>query len=254
MGALSATGQPAYHVGFGPILEGFVYTPANDVEKLRENVEKNNVCAIMLEFIQGEGGLNMLTEEFIKAAAEICKEKDILFIADEVQTGNGRTGKLYAYMHYGLEPDVITTAKGLGAGLPIGATMLGEKLKDVFAPGTHGATFGGNPVCAAGAVSVMNRLTDDLMAEVKEKGEYIKTQLKDAKGVKSVCGLGLMVGIETEAPPADVAQKAVENGVLVLTAKTKVRLLPPLNIPFEDLKRAVEILKKVIAEEAEKVK
>lgn len=248
MGALSATGQPNYHVGFGPMLGGFVYTPANDIEKLKEAVKNNKCCAMMLEFIQGEGGLNMLTEEYIKAAAQLCKENDILFIADEVQTGNGRTGKLYAYMHYGLEPDVITTAKGLGAGLPIGATILGEKLKDVFTLGSHGSTFGGNPVCAAGAISVMNRLTDELFAEVTEKGEFIKNELKGAKGVKSVCGMGLMVGIETDAPPADVAKKAIENGVLVLTAKTKVRLLPPLNIPFDVLKEAVELLKQTIAE------
>ena len=200
----------------------------------------------MFEVVQGEGGIHVLSKEFVAEIDKIAKEKDLVVIVDEVQTGNGRTGKLYGYMNYDIMPDVVTTAKGIGGGLPIGLCMLGEKMKDVFTPGTHGSTFGGNPVCSAGAYSIMSRIDDKLMAEVAEKSAYIKAELEGAKGVKSVSGMGLMLGIETERSAADIIKEAMERGVLVLSAKTKVRLLPPLNIKTEDLKKAIAILKEVI--------
>ena len=244
---LAATGQDVFHTKFGPFTEGFVYCEADNIEQLKQLVEENNCCAIMFEVIQGEGGIHVLSKEFVAEIAKIAKEKDLVTIVDEVQTGNGRTGKLYGYMNYDIKPDVVTTAKGLGGGLPIGVCMLGEKMKDVFTPGTHGSTFGGNPVCCAGAYSVLSRVDEKLMSEVAEKSAYIRSELEDATGVESVSGMGLMLGIETQRPAGDVIKEAMEQGVLVLSAKTKVRLLPPLNISMEDLKTAIAILKEVIA-------
>jgi acetylornithine/N-succinyldiaminopimelate aminotransferase len=202
----------------------------------------------MIELVQGEGGVNPLDQAFVTEIANICKEKDIVLICDEVQTGNGRTGKLYAYMHYGITPDVVTTAKGLGGGLPIGACILGEKTEKVLGYGDHGSTYGGNPVCSAGAISVLSRLDDEFLASVTEKSEYIFDQLKNAKGVVSVSGKGLMIGIKTEKPAKEIVNKCIENGVLCLTAKDKVRLLPALNIPFEVLKKAIAVIKTACAE------
>ncbi len=244
---LSATGQDVFHTKFGPFTEGFVYCEADNTEQLRQLVEENNCCAIMFEVVQGEGGVHVLSKEFVAEIAKLAKEKDLITIVDEVQTGNGRTGKLYGYMNYDIQPDVVTTAKGLGGGLPIGVCMLGEKMKDVFTPGTHGSTFGGNPVCCAGAYSVLSRIDEKLMSEVAEKSAYIRSELEDATGVESVSGMGLMLGIETQRPAGDIIKDAMEQGVLVLSAKTKVRLLPPLNISMEDLKTAIAILKEVIA-------
>ena len=244
---LAATGQDVFHTKFGPFTEGFVYCEADNTEQLRQLVEENNCCAIMFEVVQGEGGVHVLSKEFVAEIAKLAKEKDLITIVDEVQTGNGRTGKLYGYMNYDIQPDVVTTAKGLGGGLPIGVCMLGEKMKDVFTPGTHGSTFGGNPVCCAGAYSVLSRVDEKLMSEVAEKSAYIRSELEDATGVESVSGMGLMLGIETQRPAGDVIKEAMEQGVLVLSAKTKVRLLPPLNISMEDLKTAIAILKEVIA-------
>ena len=201
----------------------------------------------MFELVQGEGGIHVLSEDFVKTIESLAAENDLLMIADEVQTGNGRTGTLYAYMQYGILPDIVTTAKGIGGGLPLGVTMLGEKMQDVFTPGTHGSTFGGNPVCCAGAYNSLSRIDEALLASVREKGAWIRNALQGAKGVKSVTGLGLMLGIETERPAAEVIKDAMERGVLVLSAKTKVRLLPPLNIKEEELKEAIGILKEVIA-------
>lgn len=247
MATLTATGQDAMHVHFGPFLEGFKYAAANDFASMQALCD-DTVCAVMLELVQGEGGVNPLDKEYVSAVAKLCSERDILLIIDEVQTGNGRTGSLYAYMQYDISPDIVTTAKGLGGGLPLGCAILGEKVENTFTAGTHGTTFGGNPICAAGALSILSRIDDALMSSVKKKGEYIKSELEGAKGVKSVTGLGLMIGIETERDAKEIASKCLENGVIVLTAKSKVRLLPPLNIKQEELEKAIQILKGVIAQ------
>lgn len=241
---LAATGQEVFHRDFLPLTGGFVYAEANNINDLKQKVNENKVAAIMFEPVQGEGGVMPLTKEFVTAIAEIANEQDILMIADEVQTGNGRTGRLYGYMNYGITPDIVSTAKGLGGGLPIGATLLGEKVQNVLTAGSHGSTFGGNPVCCAGALNILSRIDDTLLAEVREKSEYIIGELSAAKGVKSVTGMGLMLGIETEKDAGEVIDKCRENGVLVIKAKTKVRLLPALNIPWEQLKTAIQILKK----------
>lgn len=243
---LAATGQEAFHQNFLPLTEGFVHCEPN-AEDLRAAIDANNVCAIMFEVIRGEGGVLPLDAEFVKAMSDIAAEKNILLIADEVQTGNGRTGKLYGYMNYNLQPDIVTTAKGIGGGLPIGVTMLGEKLEDVFAPGLNGSTFGGNPVCCAGAISILERLDDEFMTEVAKKSEYIFSELGGAKGVEGLSGMGLMIGIKAEKPAKQAAVECLEKGVLVLTAKDKIRLLPALNIPFDELKKAVQIIKEVCA-------
>lgn len=245
---LKATGQDVFHTDFGPFPEGFVYAEANNFDDVKEFVDTDKCIAVMMELVQGEGGVCKLDENFVKSVAELVKEKDMLLIIDEVQTGNGRTGELYAYMHYGIQPDIVTTAKGLGGGLPIGATMLGENVENVLTYGSHGSTFGGNPVSCAGACNIIKRIDDKLLNEVKEKSAYIFSELEGAKGVKSVSGLGLMIGVETENPAKEVANACIEKGVLVLTAKTKVRLLPSLNIDWDDLKKAIRILKEVIAE------
>lgn len=241
---LAATGQDVFHTDFLPLTDGFVYAEANNIEDLNEKVKNNKVAAIMFECVQGEGGVLPLEKDFVDAIFKIAKENDILTIADEVQTGNGRTGTLYAFMNYGVLPDIVSTAKGLGNGLPLGATMLGEKVKDVLTFSSHGSTFGGNPVACAGAINVVNRLDDELLADVKAKSEYIFNTLKDANGVKSVSGMGLMIGIETEKDAGEVIKYCMENGVLPIKAKTKVRLLPALNIGWDELKAAVEIIKK----------
>ena len=240
---LAATGQEVFHKDFLPLTEGFVYAEANNIADLKQKVNENKVAAIMFETVQGEGGVMPLTKEFVSAIAEIAEKEDILMLADEVQTGNGRTGRLYGYMNFGITPDIVSTAKGLGGGLPIGATLLGDKVKDVLTAGSHGSTFGGNPVCCAGALNILSRIDDNLLAEVREKSEYIINELSEAKGVKSVTGMGLMLGIETEKDAGEVIEKCREKGVLVIKAKTKVRLLPALNIPWEQLKKAVQILK-----------
>lgn len=245
---LKATGQDVFHTDFGPFPDGFVYAEANNFDDVKKFADTDKCIAVMMELVQGEGGVCKLDEDFVKSVAELVKEKDMLLIIDEVQTGNGRTGELYAYMHYGIKPDVVTTAKGLGGGLPIGATMLGERVENVLTFGAHGSTFGGNPVSCAGACNIIKRLDDKLLDEVKEKSAYIFSELEGAKGVKSVSGLGLMIGVETEKPAKKIANACLEKGVLVLTAKTKVRLLPSLNIDWDDLKKAIAILKEVIAE------
>lgn len=242
---LAATGQDSFHTVFGPFTQGFKYCPANDIEALR-NMATDDVCAIMFECVQGEGGVNNLDMDFVKAAADIANEKDILLVVDEVQTGNGRTGKYFAYQNFGITPDIVTTAKGLGGGLPIGAVLFGEKLKDTVAPGTHGSTFGGNPVVAAGACSIVERIDDEFLEKVREKSEYIRTFLAKVKGVKSVTGMGLMLGVEIDKNAAETAKECLAEGLLVLTAKTKIRLLPPLNISEEELTQGLNILKGVL--------
>lgn len=242
---LAATGQEHYHKLFKPLTDGFVHTPANDIEALKKAVEGNNIAAVMFECVQGEGGVIALQHDFVRAIYDLAKKHNFLVVVDEVQTGNGRTGKLYGYMNYDITPDIVTTAKGLGGGLPIGAAMLGERVQSVLGFGDHGSTYGGNPVCCAGALTVINRLTDEFLNDVRAKGEYIFNSLKNAEGIEYVSGMGLMIGIKTVKPAAEVVKEAMEKGVLCLTAKDKVRLLPALNIPQQDLNKAIDIIKEV---------
>ena len=240
---LAATGQDHFHELFQPLTPGFVHVPANDVAALAQAVAQVKPAGIMLESVQGEGGVNPLTPEFVIAAEKLAKENDVPLIMDEVQTGNGRTGKLYGYMNFGITPDIVSTAKGLGGGLPIGACLLGEKVQNVLGPGDHGSTYGGNPVCCAGAISVIERLDDDFLASVKRKSGYVFSTLYGAPGIESVSGLGLMIGIKTVKPAKEVVNACIERGVLCLTAKDKVRLLPALNIPMEQLEKAIAVIK-----------
>lgn len=242
LATLAATGQDVFHEKFTPLPGGFVFAEANNIESLCETAKSNKCCAVMLETVQGEGGINVLTDEFIGAVREIAEKRDLLIIVDEVQTGNGRTGKLYSYMHYGFTPDVFTTAKGLGGGLPIGACVMGEKAENLFSPGDNGSTFGGNPVVCAGAVNILSRLTDDFICEVSEKGDYLKKQLENISGVTSVTGRGLMLGLLSEKDSAEIIAEAREKGLLLLKAKNKVRLLPPLTVTKEQIDRAVAII------------
>ncbi len=240
---LAATGQDHFHELFTPLTPGFVHVAAGDVAGLKETIANNKIAGIMIECVQGEGGVIPLSPGFAKELAAYLKEQDILLMVDEVQTGNGRSGKMYAYMNYGLQPDVVSTAKGLAGGLPMGATLLGEKVKDVFSYGDHGSTFGGNPVAASAALSVVERLTDEFLADVTRKSELIRSLLEGADGIESISGLGLMIGLKTVRPAAEVVAACMENGVLCLTAKDKVRLLPALNIPDELLIRACDVIK-----------
>lgn len=242
---LAATGQDSFHTVFDPFTPGFKYCPANDIEAL-EAAATDDVCAVLFECVQGEGGVNNLSPTFVNAIAKLAKEKDILIAVDEVQTGNGRTGTYFAYQQYGITPDIVTTAKGLGGGLPIGAVLFGEKLQDTMTPGSHGSTFGGNPVVAAGACSIVERIDDDFLSEVQRKSEKIRTALAKVKGVQSISGMGLMLGIETDKPAGEVAKACLANGLLILTAKTKLRLLPALNISDAELDEGLEILKGVL--------
>ena len=244
---LAATGQDVFHADFTPLTEGFVYAEPNDLASVEKLAEEYKVAAIMFELVQGEGGVCPLEKDFVDGLVALAREKDILLIDDEVQTGNGRTGALYAYMNYGFMPDVVSTAKGLGGGLPIGACLLGEKVRDVLTPGSHGSTFGGNPVACAGARNILSRLDEEMLAGVREKSAYIFRELQNAPGVKSVTGMGLMIGIETERDAAEILTVCRENGVLAIKAKQKVRLLPALNIPTELLEKAVEVIKAACA-------
>ena len=242
---LAATGQDSFHKVFDPFTPGFKYCPANDIAALQA-AATDDVCAVLFECVQGEGGVNNLGPTFVSAIAKLAKEKDILIAVDEVQTGNGRTGTYFAYQQYGITPDIVTTAKGLGGGLPIGAVLFGEKLQDTMTPGSHGSTFGGNPVVAAGACSIVERIDDDFLSEVQRTSEKIRTALAKVKGVKSISGMGLMLGIETDKPAGEVAKACLANGLLILTAKTKLRLLPALNISDAELDEGLEILKGVL--------
>lgn len=243
---LAATGQDVFHKDFLPLTDGFLYAEANDIEGLRALVEENEVAAVMVEIVQGEGGVLPLSREFCEEIEKIREEKDILFIVDEVQTGNGRTGELYAYMHYGLTPDVVTTAKGLGGGLPIGACLLGERVENVLGAGSHGSTFGGNPIAAAGACYVLSRLDSALLSSVREKSARLVSALEKMEGVKSVSGMGLMLGVETEKPVGEVLDACFAGGVIALKAKNKLRLLPPLTIKDEELDRAIEGIRQAV--------
>ncbi len=243
LATLTATGQEVFHHHFDPFPGGFVYGSNTDADALIALAKEHNCGAILMECVQGEGGVLPLQQAFADKICAYAKETDTLILIDEVQTGNGRTGTLYAYEQFGIRPDIVSTAKGLGGGLPIGATLFSEKTEGVLTPSSHGSTFGGNPICCAGAYSILSRIDDALLQGVKERSAYIKQALEGAKGVKSISGLGLMLGIETERPAKEVVLSCMERGVLVLTAKDKVRLLPALNIPMDLLERAIAILK-----------
>lgn len=245
---LKATGQDVFHHDFGPFPEGFLYAEPNDLESVKELVKKNRCAAVMMELVQGEGGVIALDRDFVLGVEALCKSENILLMIDEVQTGNGRCGELYAYMNYGIKPDVLSTAKGLGGGLPIGAALLFDKVEQTLGKGSHGSTFGGNPISCAGAVNVISRITDDVLLGVRERSRYVFSQLSCAKGIKSVSGMGLMIGIETEADVNAVLGECMARGVLPIKAKNKLRLLPALNIPMELLERAVKVIKEVAAE------
>ena len=242
---LTATGQQAFHRFFGPFVPEVVSVDANmqAVEK-----ESENACAVIIECVQGESGVEALDQGFVRALRTFCDEHDILLICDEVQSGNGRTGKFCAYEHYGITPDIMTTAKGLGGGLPIGACLFFEKTEHTLKPGDHGSTFGGNPVCCAGAVSIVSRLTEDFLLEVQGKAEYLRAKLKGFDGVKRVSGLGLMIGLEVEKPAKEIAQNCLKRGLLVLTAHEKVRIVPPLNITKTEMDEGLTILREVLAQ------
>lgn len=244
---LAATGQEHFHELFKPLTPGFIYVRTNDLEAMKKAVAENKVAAIMIECVQGEGGVVALDEDYVKSIDEICKKEDIVFIVDEVQTGNGRTGSLFAYMSYGVTPDVVSTAKGLAGGLPMGACLMGEKVQNVLGAGDHGSTFGMNAAVSAGALNVMERIDEKLLDEVKTKSDYIFDTLSGAKGIETVTGMGLMIGIKPVRPAAEVVLECIEKGVICLTAKDKVRLLPALNIPEELLEKAMAVIKKVCA-------
>lgn len=239
---LAATGQDHYHELFQPLTPGFAHIPAGDLGALSALCENGTVAAVLIECVQGEGGVVPLDPAFASGLEAFCRERNILLMVDEVQTGNGRSGKMYAYMNYGLHPDVVSTAKGLAGGLPMGAALLSEKVQDVLSFGDHGSTFGGNPVAAAAALSVVNRLTEDFLAEVSEKAALLRSLLEGQPGIESVSGLGLMLGLKTVKPAGEVVAACMENGVLCLTAKDKVRLLPALNIPEALIRRAAEVI------------
>ena len=240
---LAATGQEHFHELFQPLTPGFVHAEPGDLDEVKRLAEAHNAAAVMIECVQGEGGVVPLDADYVKGLAAYAKERDMLLLVDEVQTGNGRTGQLYAYMNYGIEPDVVSTAKGLAGGLPLGATMLSEKVQDVLGYGDHGSTFGGNPVCCAAALSILHRIDDTLLAEVREKSEFLFQTFTGAPGIESVDGMGLMLGLKTTKPVGEVVSACIERGVLCLTAKDKLRLLPALNIPMELLKQAAEVIK-----------
>ena len=244
---LAATGQDVFHHDFLPLTDGFVYAEPNDLAGLARLIAENKCAAVMMEVVQGEGGVMPLDEAYVKGAAKLCQENDLLLICDEVQIGNGRSGMLYGYMAYGVQPDIVSTAKGLAGGLPLGATLLGEKVQNVLSAGTHGSTFGGNPVCCAGAINVLERLDEALLQGVQARSAYIKQELTGAKGVIGVSGLGLMLGIQTEKNAADIIAACREKGVLVIKAKDKLRLLPALNIPMDQLAKAIAVIKECCA-------
>ena len=239
---LSATGQDVFHTSFDPFTPGFVYAEPNNLGSLQQLAQENDCCAVLLELVQGEGGVRVLDPEYIRSVADFCCKNDILLMIDEVQTGNGRTGTLFAFEQYGIVPDVVTTAKGLAGGLPFGATLLGDKVEHTLTAGSHGSTFGGNLISARGALCVLERIDEPLLADVRRKGELIKTTLAGQPGIKAVEGLGLMVGISTERPAGEIVSALLKRGVVALTAKERVRLLPALTIPTDLLKEALDII------------
>ncbi|HWQ80248.1 MAG TPA: aspartate aminotransferase family protein [Anaerovoracaceae bacterium] len=246
MTTITATGQDHYHKYFDPFPEGFLYAAANDPEDIRTKIS-GKTCAVMAEFVQGEGGVNDLDRDYIKSLYDLCKEKDILFIADEIQTGIGRTGKLFAYEYYDIVPDLVTMAKGLGAGLPIGAILFGKGCSHALQAGDHGTTFGGNPAVCAGGIEVLKRIDGEFLAQVVEKGEYMRARIGKMDGVSEVTGLGMMIGVSPVGKTAkEAAKAALELGLIALTAKERIRLLPPLTITYDEINEGLEILEKVL--------
>ena len=245
LATLSATGQDAYHNYFFPFVDGLVFAKTNDLEDTLSKLT-DDVCAVIMEMVQGEGGVLPLNQQYVTAVYNACKEKDILFIVDEVQTGIGRTGSFFSYQQFGIQPDLVSCAKGLGGGLPIGGVLFGEKTEECLSAGDHGSTFGGNPVVCAGSVEILNRLNDDFLAEVQKKGEFIKNQILTMPHVTDVVGMGMMLGVSLDIDAKDVIQKCLDNGLMVLSAKTKVRLLPPLTITRKELEKGLTILADVL--------
>ncbi len=245
---LAATGQAHYHELFQPLTPGFVSFDVGAAEMLEKIHREQPLAAVMMEMVQGEGGVLPIGKEFAQQVAAWCKENDVLLIADEVQTGNGRTGELYAYMNYGIEPDIVSTAKGLAGGLPLGATLIGEKAQNVLGFGDHGSTFGGNPVCCAAALSILGRMDEALLAGVRKKGAFLREAFAGAEGIEAVSGMGLLLGLKTVKPASEIVNACIKEGVLCLTAKDKVRLMPALNIPEETLALAAQKIKAVCKE------
>ena len=243
---LAATGQEEFHQDFQPLTPGFIHAKVNDLADVKAKLDAYPVAGILIEIVQGEGGVIPLEEGFVKGIAALCQERDILLMCDEVQIGNGRSGMLYGYMNFGVKPDVVSTAKGLCAGLPLGATLLGEKVEYTLGYGDHGSTFGGNPICCAGAISTLSRMDEALLQGVRERSKKIVDTLTGKKGVKAVTGMGLLLGIDPVRPAGDVIAECMERGVLVLSAHGKVRLLPALNIPMDLLEKALDVLVDVL--------
>ena len=240
---VKATGQEDMHKFFGPFPRGFVYADANDIESLKKSVNENT-CGIMLEMVQGEGGITVLNQDFVDTAVSLCKTYDALLIIDEVQTGVGRTGKFFAYEHFGIKPDIVTFAKGMGGGLPIGGFILGEKASDVLVSGDHGSTFGGNPIVASGGCAVVDTMDENFLMQIREKGEYIVKELSKMKNIHDISGLGMMIGFKVKGIEAkEFLKRCLNRGLMVLTAKEKVRLLPPLNISEDDIKEGLDIIR-----------
>lgn len=244
---LSATGQDVFHNYFFPFVEGFINVEANNIEDLKAKLD-DTVCAVMFEYIQGEGGVCALNQDFVDEIYKLCAEKDVLTIADEVQTGVGRTGKFLAGDWFGKKADITTLAKGIAGGIPMGVCLAGEKCADVLTPGTHGSTFGGNPIACAGGLAVLEKAGDEkFLSDVKEKADYLRGKIAAIDEVASVSGIGLMVGIELKTKKAaDVVKAALDEGLLLLTAKTKIRLLPPLTISYEEIDKGIAILEKLL--------
>lgn len=247
MATLSATGQDAFHNFFFPFLEGFRFVPSGDLAKLKQAAGEKT-CAVMLELIQGEGGVIAQDADYVRGVEAFCRERDLLLVIDEVQTGIGRTGKLLASQCYGIRPDIVTVAKALGGGLPIGGVLFGEKTRSTLKFGDHGSTFGGNPVVCAGGLAVLKKLDDAMLGEIAEKGGYFRERLAAMPGVKAVSGLGMMIGVTVEGTTSkEVVKAAIRGGLIVLTAKEKVRLLPPLTITYAEIDKGLSILQQAIS-------
>src|SRR5699024_4736141 len=254
LGAMAATGQEKIHAGFGPMLETFQYVPFNDIEAVKQALD-GETAAVMLEMIQGEGGINIADPDFVQELAEVCRDHHVLLIVDEVQTGIGRTGKPFAYQHYGISPDIITSAKGLAGGIPVGAMLAKEALRDRFGPGSHAATFGGNPLAMAAAEAVLEHVfQEEFLQEITEKSDYLMERLNTSIAplslVSSIRGKGLMIGIECSQNVSHLVESLIEKGLLVLSAGPHVlRLLPPLTVSREEIDKAVDLMSDVLTDE-----
>ena len=246
---LAATGQEGFHREFLPLTEGFLYAQAGDLAGIQAQLD-GSVCAVMLEMVQGEGGVIPMDEGFVKGLAQLCREKDVLLLIDEVQTGIGRTGRFFAYQGYGVQPDVVTCAKGIAGGLPMGACLVSERLGDILQPGQNGSTFGGNPIASAAARVVVRRVSEpDFLQSVLEKGAYFREKLEAMPQVEYVRGRGLMLGVKLKEKDAhDVLVQCAKAGLLILTAKELVRFLPPLTITQEDIDQGLAIFQQVLAQ------